>query len=41
MASVGILSLIFGIGGCGLVVGVVVLVVWAILDNGRKHAPRD
>ena len=41
MASVGLLSIILVVGGCGLMVGVGVLVVWAILDNARKNAPRD
>ena len=33
--------LIIGVCGCGLMLGVVGLVVWAILDNARKNAPRD
>jgi hypothetical protein len=41
MMSVGILGLVLGIGGCGLVVAVVVLAVWAIADNARKKAPRE
>ncbi len=27
--------------GCGVVVAVAVLVVWAIMDNSRRKAPRD
>jgi hypothetical protein len=27
--------------GCGLVLAVVVLAVWAIMDNSRRKAPRD
>jgi hypothetical protein len=36
MMNVGLLAIV-GVGGCGLILGVVILVVWAILDNGRKH----
>jgi hypothetical protein len=41
MMSVSIFGLALGLGGCGLVVAVVVLVVWAIADNARKKAPRE
>jgi hypothetical protein len=39
--SVGMLSIVLVVGGCGLLVGMAVLVVWAILDNARRKAPRD
>lgn len=38
MMSVGLLGLIFGVGGCGLVLGVIVLAVWAIVENRRRGA---
>jgi hypothetical protein len=30
-----------GLGGCALMLVVVVLVVWAVVDNSRKPAARD
>jgi hypothetical protein len=41
MMSVGVLGLVLGLGGCAVVVGVGVLVAWAIADNARKNAPHD
>jgi len=37
----GLLGLVAILGGCGLVAAVVLLVVWAILDNARRKAPRE
>ncbi len=41
MMSISVLGLAAALVGCGVVVAVVVLVVWAILDNARRKAPRD
>ena len=35
------LLVILGVGGCALMLVVVVLVVWAIVDNAKKSATRD
>ncbi len=41
MMNISLLVLVGVLGGCGLIAGVVILVVWAILDNARRKAPRD
>jgi CHASE1-domain containing sensor protein len=41
MSSVGLLAVVAVLGGCGLLTAVAVLVVWAVLDNARRKAPRD
>ncbi len=41
MMNVSLLVLVAVLGGCGLIVVVAILVVWAILDNARRKAPRD
>ena len=41
IGGLSILSVVVIVGGCGLVVAVVVLVIWAVLDNSRRNARRD
>ena len=41
ISGLSILSVVVIVGGCGLVVAVVVLVIWAVLDNSRRNARRD
>ncbi len=41
MMNISLLALLAALGGCGLIVGVAILVVWAILDNARRKAPRE
>jgi hypothetical protein len=35
------LLVIVSLGGCALMIGIVVLVVWAIMDNAHKNKPSD
>ncbi len=41
MMNISLLALAAALVGCGVVAAVVVLVVWAIVDNSRRKAPRD
>jgi hypothetical protein len=41
IGGLSILSVVVIVGGCALVVAVVVLVIWAVLDNSRRNARRD
>ncbi len=42
MMNISLLVLVVAaLGGCGLVLGVAVLVVWAILDNARRKSPPE
>ncbi len=41
ISALSILSVVAILGGCGLVVAMVVLAIWAVLDNSRRNARRD